>query len=122
MRLKNITRIQAHKGFLDGRRKGETMAINFRILRQKEKDKLHLRLQGDFDGSSALELVNALKDAPDSADAIYIHTHDVSSMLPFGREVFINNYPDYKRVCGKMVFTGVWGVRLHPKKLKEVMH
>ncbi|RJP39529.1 MAG: hypothetical protein C4548_11645 [Desulfobacteraceae bacterium] len=98
------------------------MAINFRIIRQKEKDKLHLRLQGDFDGSSALELVNALKDAPDSADAIYIHTQDIASMLPFGREVFINTYPDYKRVCGKMVFTGDWGSHIAPKNKKKALH
>jgi anti-anti-sigma regulatory factor len=98
------------------------MAINFKIIRQKEKDKLHLRLQGDFDGSSALELVNALKDASGAADTIYIHTQDISSMLPFGRDVFINTYPDYKGIFGKLVFTGGWGSQMSPKKIKKVLH
>ena len=37
------------------------MAYNFRIFIRRNSDSLNLELRGDFDGSSAFELVNALK-------------------------------------------------------------
>ena len=36
------------------------MASNFQIFSYKTKDSLHLKLAGDFDGSSAHELINKL--------------------------------------------------------------
>lgn len=38
------------------------MAHNFKINIHRTIDNLYLRLMGDFDGSSAFELFNALKD------------------------------------------------------------
>ena len=38
------------------------MASNFQIYRHRTRDSLHLKLEGDFDGSSAHELINALKE------------------------------------------------------------
>jgi hypothetical protein len=38
------------------------MSSNFKILYYLNSNDLHLKLVGDFDGSSALELVNALKE------------------------------------------------------------
>jgi hypothetical protein len=38
------------------------MASNFRIYCHQNKDNLHLKLMGDFDGSSAYELINTLKN------------------------------------------------------------
>ncbi len=37
------------------------MASNFRIFLHETRDSLHLKLDGDFDGSSAHELLNTLK-------------------------------------------------------------
>ena len=37
------------------------MASNFRLFLHETGDSLHLKLYGDFDGSSAHELINALK-------------------------------------------------------------
>jgi hypothetical protein len=38
------------------------MATNFKISSHRTESKLHLNLAGDFDGSSAFELLNMLKD------------------------------------------------------------
>jgi len=37
------------------------MAANFRILVHRNKKNFHLKLSGDFDGTSAYELINILK-------------------------------------------------------------
>ena len=38
------------------------MASNFQIYSFKTRDSLHLKLAGDFDGSSAYELINTLTE------------------------------------------------------------
>ena len=50
-----------------------------------------MKLQGDFDGNSALELLNALKDSGNDFYQIFIDTNDLSAIYPFGKDVFQNN-------------------------------
>jgi len=64
------------------------MAQNFRILIRREKDIIHFELKGDFDGSSAFELYNAISDHSAKAVRIVINTGDISSIHPFGVSVF----------------------------------
>jgi len=42
------------------------MASNFQIYSYKTRDSLHLKLNGDFDGNSAHELINILNEAGNS--------------------------------------------------------
>ena len=44
------------------RKEGHTMASSFRIVMHENSENLHLRLIGDFDGSSAFELLDILKN------------------------------------------------------------
>jgi hypothetical protein len=97
------------------------MALNFHIDRKKKRNKLHLWLQGDFDGSSAMELVHELNIIFDLADTIYIHTQGISLVLPFGREVFLKTRPYYKKACRKLIFTGGWSRWIAPKNTKRVV-
>lgn len=85
------------------------MAKNFRIYSRKENNILHLKLSGDFDGMSAMELLYALKEKIEAADRIYIDTNELSSLLPFGRVVFQNNFDFSSEASSKMVFTGEYG-------------
>ena len=64
------------------------MAQNFRMLIRREKDNIHIELKGDFDGTSAFELYNALKDHSAKVGRIIINTGGNSSILPFGVSVF----------------------------------
>ena len=64
------------------------MAQNFRMLIRREEDNIHIELKGDFDGSSAYELYNALKDHSAKVGRIVINTGGISSIHPFGVSVF----------------------------------
>ena len=50
-----------------------------------------MKLYGDFDGNSALELANAIKDSGNDFFQIFIDTSDLSTIYPFGKDVFQNN-------------------------------
>ncbi|MFC1577468.1 hypothetical protein ACFL36_00490 [Thermodesulfobacteriota bacterium] len=67
------------------------MAHNFKINIQRSIDNLYIRLMGDFDGSSAFELSNAIKENLKSSKSILIDTHKLKDVYPFGREVFYYN-------------------------------
>jgi len=82
------------------------MASNFRIFRHRIRDSLHLKLEGDFDGSSAHELLNALTDYGSDSYQIFINTNDLKSVDPFGRNVFQKNlYPAINQ-SNRIVFIG----------------
>ena len=67
------------------------MAHNFKIFMHQTVDNLHLNLRGDFDGSSAFELLNTLKENLNSTKRILIDTNNLKKIYPFGREVFDYN-------------------------------
>ena len=90
------------------------MANNFRITSHKKNGGLHLKLSGDFDGTSALELLYALHDIIGMAEKIYIETEGLRSLIPFGRMVFIKNFNFSPSAFKKMVFTGDYGHALYP--------
>ena len=64
------------------------MASNFQIFSFKTKNSLHLKLSGNFDGSSAYQLINTLTEHGKGSCEIFIDTNDLKSIHPYGREVF----------------------------------
>ena len=50
------------------------MASNFRIFIDKDSDCVGLKLAGDFDATSAYELINTMKKLPENTVTIAIHT------------------------------------------------
>ena len=81
------------------------MASNFRIFSHRNSDNLHLKLMGDFDGSSAHQLINMLKEQNGNVNNIFIHTCNLSSMDPFGVEVFQKSF-SVNLLSGRLTFTG----------------
>ena len=67
------------------------MAHNFKIFMHRTIDNLHINLKGDFDGSSALELPNTLKENLNSAKRILIDTNNLKKIYLFSWEVFDHN-------------------------------
>ena len=63
------------------------MANNFHIFQHKTNESLHIKLTGDFDGSSASELINALVKNQNSYYQIFINTTEVKNIDPFGLDV-----------------------------------
>jgi hypothetical protein len=81
------------------------MANNFKIQLHQEQNDLHLKLKGDFDGTSAFELINLLKGAA-HPDKIFIHTNELKIIFPFGSEVFKSNLFKLNGTASKLIFTG----------------
>jgi len=81
------------------------MASNFQIVFFKTRDSLHMKLDGDFDGNSAYELINALRDHGAEFFQIFIDTNDLKTVHAFGREVFQKNFGALKQLSN-LIFIG----------------
>lgn len=94
------------------------MASNFKILRYRNSDNLHLQLVGDFDGTAALELAHLLEtEANSGVGKIYIHTCNLSTMLPFGQHVFLKNCRLSNGIpLQKLIFTGDFSQQIAPAR------
>ena len=91
------------------------MALNFKINRKRKKGHLYLKLTGNFDGASALELVRALERNALNAEQIFIDTCGLSSVQDFGQDVFVKNCAISKIPSQKLIFSGSYGDRITPK-------
>ena len=66
------------------------MAKNFYIAAKKDKNRfLALQLFGDFDASSACELINMLDDRVDRSNKVTINTDGLRTINDFGLSVFL---------------------------------
>jgi len=91
------------------------MASNFKISVYKNSDSLHLRLIGDFDGSSACELINLLKEKGcNGVSRVIIHTSCLKNIHPFGRDTFQHNLSGVKGRSFRMLFAGENAGQLAP--------
>ena len=87
------------------------MASNFRILFHRNSDNLHLKLMGDFDGSSAHQLINILKEQNGNVSKFFIHTCNLSSMDPFGLDVFQKS-SSVNKLSDRLTFTGEYSDKM----------
>jgi len=90
------------------------MASNFKIVIHRNSENLHMKLMGDFDGSSAHQLLNLLTKNGLAASKIFIHTSALKSIVPFGRDVFHSNLCLLKGKPRHLVFTGDRATELSP--------
>jgi anti-anti-sigma regulatory factor len=88
------------------------MASNFQIYSFKTKNSLHLKLTGDFDGSSAYDLIHTLTKQGKGVYEIFIDINDLNSIHPFGREVFQKKLGDLKNQFHGISFVGRKGHRI----------
>ena len=101
-----------------GEKVGFIMACNFRISVHKNSDNLHLKLTGDFDDSSACQLINSLKTRMHGVSRVFIHTGSLKDVYPFGRDVFQNNLDVINGQPVTFVFTGEKAAQLAPENKK----
>jgi hypothetical protein len=94
--------------------RGETMASNFRIYCHQNNDNLHLQLLGDFDGTSAYELIHTLEKYHGNGGKVYINTCALSSVHPFGLEIFQKN-GSIKKLSQTLTFIGEYGTTIAPQ-------
>ena len=79
------------------------MAANFQILSYKTRDSLHLKLNGDFDGTSAFELINIIKDHGANFYQIFIDTNDLKTIYAFGSNVLQKNFGALKKLSNLII-------------------
>ena len=66
------------------------MAKNFRVLtKESSNQSLALQLFGDFDGSSACELINVLDESVKKTSRVAIDTDGLKTINTFGLNVFL---------------------------------
>ena len=82
------------------------MAANFKISVYRNNGDLHLKLRGDFDGTSAHELLNVLKNHYRESAQILIHTKNLTQIHSFGLQIFKNNINISAKRNNRLVFTG----------------
>ena len=82
------------------------MANNFKLQSNKMKDRIRVQLYGDFDGSSACELINILKNFRNISDPIFIDTNNLDTIHPFGMDVFKNSLSALKINMNNITVTG----------------
>ena len=88
------------------------MASNFQIYSFKTRDSLHLKLAGDFDGSSAYELIHTLTKHNKGFYEIFIDTNDLNSIHSFGREVLKKKLGALKNQFNGITFLGRNGKKI----------
>jgi anti-anti-sigma regulatory factor len=92
------------------------MASNFRIVSQRNSDRLHLKLTGDMDGNSAYEIINLLDENSNGIEEVVIETSGLTTIFPFGQSVFFKNFHKIKNRYAEILFTGDKSNQINPEK------
>jgi len=82
------------------------MASNFKISVRRQNSSLHLKLIGDFDGTSACELFNFLQDNCNGVSRVFINTRSLREVYPFGVDTFQNSLYLLKDRPFRLMFSG----------------
>ena len=93
-------------GWYDLKKGGIPMASNFKLFFHKTRDSIHMKMCGDFDGTSAFELITAIQKHAYKSNQVFIHTEDLGNIYSFGKDVFQNNLGVLKKQLNKIVFVG----------------
>jgi hypothetical protein len=98
------------------------MASNFEITTDKKSDGFGLKLEGDFDATSAWELIYAIKKLPEDAIRIAIFTDGLKDILPLGLHVFHRFMRSLNGQSTRIVFAGSNVSRLSPAQSRLVSY
>jgi hypothetical protein len=82
------------------------MASNFGIAIDKSSNSFSLKLEGDFDATSAYELIYAIKKLLEHPGRVHIQTNGLKNIYPFGLDVFHRFICSLNGKSAKVVFTG----------------
>jgi anti-anti-sigma regulatory factor len=83
------------------------MACNFNISVTKSGNHVCLKLNGDFDGSSACELVNLLNEGElVESSKVMVDTNELKHVYPFGLNVLHHRLYELKSRRIPLIFTG----------------
>jgi hypothetical protein len=96
------------------------MASNFNFSIYRNSENIHIKLFGDFDGTSAFELINFVKEIAGTASKIFVHTSCLKRIFPFGRDVFLSNLNFLDGNSALLLLTGEEASSLIPENNKHI--
>lgn len=91
------------------------MSANFKIEYKQKNGDLHVNPSGDFDGSSACELINLLSDRYDGHGKVLIDTGGLRRLCPFGCSTFQCLFRLSRVPVDRLLFKGENGRALAPE-------
>lgn len=90
------------------------MAANSRIRLRKDGQQIRFQLNGDFDGSMAMQLIGLINDNCCDAESIVIDTTDLKQLYPFGVDVFRSRLRTEIKFPSHCRFVGSKSAQLRP--------
>lgn len=97
------------------------MSANFKVSIKEYNGKLHLNPRGDFDGSSAWELVNLLKQKYNGEGQVIIDTSNLLDICPFGCSTFQHRLNLSPVPANRLSFKGGKGHEIAPRGSKVIL-
>lgn len=82
------------------------MASNFKIQCKSKNNALHVRLRGDFDGTSADQLNMVLHKRGKGREKIYVNTDQLRQVNEFGLSIFESHLTRVKNSVAEVIITG----------------
>ncbi len=93
----------------------------FKILIHKCSGSLHLKLMGDFDKFSALELISFIEKNAVNVNRVFIHTSGLRHVQSFGKELVRKYLASIAQKPFSIIFTGDAGCEIAPQGAR-MMH
>lgn len=90
------------------------MAKNFKIRIHRTFDSSFICLMGDFDGSSAFELIHTIRDNQKNSKCVQIDTCKLQRVFPFGQDVFNHHVLNVKDKRIRIEFIGPNALQIAP--------
>ena len=90
------------------------MASNFKIIYKKNFTKLTLELCGDFDATSAYQVLNVIEKMSSKYSKVIINTGRLKSICEFGQQVFLENLNRFNKGQASIILSGGGRAALTP--------
>ncbi len=97
------------------------MSIHFQVTFRKNNGNLHVSPKGDFDGSSAWELVNLLQEQYEGTGRVFINTKNLRKVCSFGCRTFKCNIHLSRVPVNQLFFKGEKGFEIAPNGSKVIV-
>jgi len=97
------------------------MSNNFRVEHKKSNGNLHLRPKGDFDGSSAWDLIHLMREKYDGKGRVFIDTKDLQDVHSSGCSTFRCRFQQGGVPADCLFFKGKKGFEMAPDGSKVIL-
>ncbi|WP_419662025.1 hypothetical protein Dvar_24680 [Desulfosarcina variabilis str. Montpellier] len=98
------------------------MSMNFQIKFKRENGDLHVNPVGDFDGSSAWELIHLIHEQYGGQGHVHIDTGRLKRVCPFGCNTFQCQFYQSRIPAHRLLIKGKNGPALAPKGSRVEMN